>query len=121
MLLLAKNGSDYLNVVDSINECYQDQEYSFTIVDAEQITFVKNQGKVEMMVQGVTCDGHKPSIKVYVHLGTKYFYNVLHYCVDLCEYEAKPVIFLICEADKDCSVEDIPTWVNDDFEIVRLA
>ena len=46
--------------------------------------------------------------------------KIHRYFVNLVEYEAKPVVCLICVADKNCSVADIPEWMKEEFEIAML-
>ena len=120
MLLLTKNGNDYNEFVDSLSETYPNETHSFTVVDAEHINFIRVDGKLEMKVQDVICDGHKSDVKLYTHLGINYCDKVLHYCVNLLEYETKPVIYIVCKADNTCSIDNIPEWVKDEFDIVRL-
>lgn len=118
VLLLAKDGDSYNACNDSIKGKFKCR--NFTTVDATYINFVRINNKLEMEIAGVVCDGHKPEVDVYVQLGTQYFESVLHYCVNLLEYENKPVLFIICEADMNAGEEYIPAWVHSEFEIMRL-
>lgn len=118
VLLLAKDGASYNACVDSIKEKHKCRY--FTITDATHINFVRINNKLEMEIEGVVCDGHKPEVEVYIQLGTQYYENVLRYCVNLLEYENKPVLFIICEADMNAGEEYIPAWVHSEFEIMRL-
>lgn len=118
-LLLCKDGSDYIYLSDTISETY-----NIKIINTDHLhfKFVRNGNKLEMSLNGVTVDGHNPDIDIYEYLGGPLGYDerIHRYCVDLLEYESKPVISFICLTDKNCSIEDIPAWMHETFEIAKL-
>ena len=120
-LLLCKDGSDYNYISDAINETYN----SYCInTDPLHFKFVRNDNKLEMSLNGEIVDGHHPDVDIYEYLGGPLGYDekIHRYCVDLVEYEGKPVISFICVTDKNCSIENIPDWMYDKFDIgmIRL-
>lgn len=118
-LLLTKDGSDFNYISDAISETYN---YSYITIDPQHIKFVRNDNNLEMSLNGVIVDGHRPDVEVYVYLGGPLGFdeNIHRYCVALVEYESKPVISLICVTDKNCSIENIPSWMHEIFEIAML-
>lgn len=75
-----------------------------------------------MSLNGVIVNGHHPDVEVYKYLGGPLGFDekTHRYFVDLVEYEKKPVISLICIADKNCSIDDIPSWMHEKYEIAML-
>lgn len=118
VLLLTKDGDSYNDCVDSIKKKYNC--FYFAGVEPDHIDFVRINNKLEMKVGDVVCNGHKPEVKVYINLGITYIEKDLRYCINLLEYENKPVIFIVCESDKNAGLENIPAWVNSEFEIMRV-
>ena len=118
-LLLTKNGADYLYINDSFKEKYKTKNIN---TDPAYFEFVRVDNKLEMSLNGVTVDGHNPDIDIYEYLGGPLGYDerIHRYCVDLVEYENKPVISFICVTDKNCSIENIPAWMHETFEIAKL-
>lgn len=118
-LLLTKDGSDYNYISDAINETYNN--YCIN-TDPLHLKFVRNDNKLEMSLNGVIVDGHHPDVDIYEYLGGPLGYDekIHRYCVDLVEYENKPVISFICVTDKNCSIENIPAWMHETFEIAKL-
>ncbi len=122
IILLIPNHTVYNQVVSTLDAEYGQAQRHFTVVDADHIQFVLQAGKLDMIINGEVCDGHHPDTKVYVHLGTGFFENVLQYSVNLFEYENhKSVIYMVCGSDKGCSLENIPQWVYEKFEIVQIV
>ena len=119
LLLLTKDGSDYNYMLDSINEKYRT---SSIVTEPQFCEFVRVGDKLEMFLNGEMVDGHHPEVDMYDYLGGPLGYGekIHRYCAALVEYEAKPVISFICVADNNCSVEDIPGWMKEQFEIVML-
>jgi hypothetical protein len=119
LLLLTQNGSDYNYIVDIINERYQTRSINS---EATYFEFVRDNNKLQMSLNGVICDGHHTDVDLYKYLGGPLAYDekIHRYCVNLIEYEAKPVISLICVSDNNCSVENIPEWMEEEFEISML-
>ena len=120
LLLLTKDGSDYNYMLDSINEKYRT---STIVTEPNYFEFVRVGDKLEMSLNDEIIDGHHPDVDVYNYLGGPLGFDekVHRYCVDLIEYETKPVISFICVADKNCSVDDIPEWIKEQFEIALLS
>ena len=118
-LLLTRNGSDYNYISDTINETYH---ISYINTDPVHFKFVRNDNKLELLLNGIIIDGHHSDIDAYVYLGGPLGYDekTHRYCVDLVEYEKKPVISFICIENINCSVEDIPAWMQDKFEIAII-
>ncbi len=118
LLLLTQNGSDYNYIMDTINEAYNIKNIN---TDPSHIVFVRENGKLESTLNGVTIDYHSDA-DIYEYLGGPLAYDekTHRFCVDLVEYEGKPVISIICVADKNCSVENIPDWMHEKFEITML-
>jgi hypothetical protein len=124
MLLLTKDGDDYLYISDTLNEIYPKSKcinvdpsyYRFDVVDGEQV-LVLLTGDEEVII-----DGHSPEVEFYKNLGGPLGYDEEHhrYCVGLCKYESKPVISFICISDKLCSIDSIPEWMYNEFDIVML-
>lgn len=126
LLLLTNNDKDYLYICDTLNELYRVMNINTDYINFE---FVRRDNKVELMYKGkdpeykgMICDGHKPDVDIYEYLGGALAYDeeIHRYCVGLTEYEAKPVISLMCVADKISSVENIPEWMKESFEIAML-
>ena len=67
-------------------------------------------------------DELKQEVEFYKNLGGCLGYDEEHhrYCVGLCKYESKPVISFICISDKLCSIDSIPEWMYNEFDIVML-
>ena len=120
-LILCKDGSDYIYLSETISETYN---HSYiTTVEPLYFKFARNDNNLEMSLNGVIVDGHHPDVEVYMFLGIGplgYDERIHRYCVDLLEYESKPVISFICLTDKNCSIEDIPAWMYEKFEIAML-
>ena len=120
-LLLTKDGDDYIYMLDALKETYKSQNIN---TDPFSFEFVRIDDKLEMSLNGVIVDGHHPDVDIYEYLGGPLGYDekIHRYCVDLVEYEGKPVISFICVSDKDCSIENIPDWMHDKFYIgmIRL-
>lgn len=118
-LLLTKDGDNYIYMLDALKETYKSQNIN---TDPSSFEFVRIDDKLEMSHNGVIVDGHHPDVDIYEYLGGPLGYDekIHRYCVDLVEYEGKPVISFICIADKDCSIENIPAWMHDKFEIAML-
>lgn len=128
LLLLTKNGEDYNYMLDSLNKMYESHNLN---ADPSYYGFVRDNNELKMILtsetvnghhKGEAVDGHHPEVDYYEYLGGPLgFDETIHrYCVDLIEYDGKPVISFICMADKNCSVEDIPAWIKEDFEIALL-
>lgn len=119
LLLLTKNGSDYNYILDILNEKYRTRNIN---TEATYFEFVRDNNKLQMSLNGEICDGHHTDVDLYQYLGGPLAYDekIHRYCVGLIEYEAKPVISMICVSDKNCSVENIPEWMKDEFEISLL-
>ena len=119
LLLLTKDGSDYNYMSDSIDELYQTRAI---VMEPRYFKFVRNGDKLERSFNSAKVNGHNTDVDVYYYLGGNIGYDEIthRYCVDLVEYEAKPVISFICVADKDCSIENIPDWMQEKFEIAML-
>lgn len=119
LLLLTKDGSDYNYIIDALNKkCHVmniNNNPSFS-------KFVRVNGKLELSLNGQICNAHHPEVDVYEYLGGPLAYdeNIHRYCIDLVEYDAKPVISFICVADKNCAAENIPAWIQEQFEIAML-
>lgn len=120
LLLLTKNGEDYNNIMDTLNDIFSEKNIN---TDPFNWNFVRVDGKLELSLNGVTVNGHYPDIDIYEYLGGPLGFDekVHRYCVDLLEYEAKPVISLICVQDKNCSVEDIPVWMKEQFAVFLFS
>ena len=119
-LLLTKDGDDYNYMLDALKETYKSQNIN---TDPSSFEFVRIDDKLEMSLNGEICNGHHPEIDIYKFLesaNNRYDERTLQYCVDLVEYEGKPVISLICTDSKDYSIENIPAWMHDKFEIAML-
>ncbi len=120
-LLLTKDGDDYNYMFDALKETYKSQNIN---TDPSSFEFVRIDDKLEMSLNGVIVDGHHPDVDIYEYLGGPLGYDekIHRYCIDLVEYEGKPVISFICVADKDCSIENIHDWMYDKFDIgmIRL-
>ena len=118
-LLLTKDGSDYNYISDALSETYNNR---YINTDPLHFKFVRNDNKLEMSLNGVIVDGHHPDVDIYEYLGGPLGYDekIHRYCVDLVEYEGKPVISFICVTDKNCSIENIPAWMHETFEIAKL-
>jgi hypothetical protein len=119
-LLLTKNSADYLYINDALSETYKSKHI---VIEPAYIKFVRIDDKLEMSLNGEICNGHHPEIDIYKFLesaNNRYDERTLQYCVDLVEYEGKPVISLICTDSKDYSIENIPAWMHDKFEIAML-
>ena len=116
LLLLTKNGSDYTHIMDTINKRFHNKNIN---TDALHYEFVRNNDNLKLSINGVICDGHHPEIDFYDYLGEPLGFDekIHRYCIDLIEYEAKPVISYICITDKGCSVEEIPAWIKEKYEI----
>jgi hypothetical protein len=86
------------------------------------MVFVRTDNQLELSINGVIVDGHKPEVQLYEYLGGPLAYDekIHRYCIDLFEYEVKPVISFICVTDKNCSVDRIPEWIKEKFEVVLL-
>jgi len=119
LLLLAQNGSDYNYILDILNEKYRTRTIN---TEATYFEFVRDNNKLQMSLNGEICDGHHTDVDLYKYLGGPLAYDekIHRYCVGLIEYEAKPVISMICVCDNNCSVENIPVWMQDEFEICML-
>ena len=119
LLLLTKDGGDYNFILDRIDEAYHT---SCINTDPHYYSFSRVNNQLEIYLNGEVADYHKPDVEVYIYLGGPLaFDETIHrFCVDLLEYEAKPVISMICVSDKNCSVKDIPAWMNEKFDIVML-
>jgi hypothetical protein len=119
LLLLTQNGSDYNYISDSLNEKYQVRSIN---TDACYFEFVQADNNLEMSYNDVIVDGHHPDVDLYKYLGGPLAYDekIHRYCVNLLKYEAKPVISMICVSDQGCSIEDIPEWMKEEFEIYML-
>ena len=119
LLLLTKDGSDYTYIMDKLGERFSKKNIN---TDPFNWDFIRVDGKLELSLNGVSVDGHNPDVDIYEYLGGPLGFDekVHRYCVNLIEYEAKPVISLICVQDKNCSVENIPTWIKEQFEVVML-
>lgn len=119
LLLLTKNGSDYNYINDLMRETYHDR---CVVNEPFDFKFVRTNGELEMSLNGVIVDYHHPDVDLYKYLGGALGYDeeVHRYCVGLVEYEAKPVISFICVTDKNCSVENIPEWMKEEYEIAML-
>ena len=105
--------------MDTLNERFRSRNIN---TDPFNWEFVRVDGKLEISLNGDTVDGHNPSVDIYEYLGGCLGFDekVHHYCIDLIEYEAKPVISFFCVTDKNCSVENIPVWMKEQFEIAML-
>ena len=122
MIVLIPEYTVYNQVVSALDTEYGQAQRHFTVVDADHIRFVLQEKKLDMIINGEVCDGHHPDTKVYVHLGTGFYENILQYSVNLFEYENhKPVIYIVCESDKECSLKNIPQWVYEKFEIIQIV
>ena len=99
MLRLTKSGSDYNYMSDTINEKYQTRNF-----------------------QTVPVFNTSDDVDLYYYLGAYLWYDeeIHRYAVGLCNAESKPVISFFCVEDKGCSIEEIPAWMEDEFEIVML-
>ena len=117
LLLLTKNGDDYNYFMDTLNETYNTKNFN---TDPAHFKFVRVDNKLEMSLNDVIFDGHHPDVDIYELLGLSYDEKIHRYCADLFEYEGKPVISFICVADSNCSVDNIPAWMYEKFEIVML-
>ena len=119
LLLLTKDGDDYNYMLDALKETYKSQNIN---TDPSSFEFVRIGDKLEMSFNGEKVNGHHTDVDVYYYLGgcKGYDEKTHRYCVDLVEYEAKPVISFICVTDKDCSIENIPDWMQEKFEIAML-
>lgn len=119
LLLLTKDSSDYNIISDKLNETFRTRIIN---TDPSHFTFVRVNNLLEITLKGVFVDYHQPDVDVLANLGGPLAFDekIHRYCVDLVEYEAKPVISLICVTDKNCSAEDIPEWMNEKFEILML-
>lgn len=119
LLLLTKNGDDHNYISDLLHKNFRDKyiesEPSFD-------EFVRVDNKLEMTLNGVIVDYHFPDVDLYKYQRGPMAFDekVCSYCVNLIEYEGKPVISFICVADKDCAIEDIPEWMEDEFEIAMF-
>jgi hypothetical protein len=118
-LLLTNNGDEYNDIVDTVNEFFRSRNIN---ADAVSFEFVRADNKLEMSLGSVIVDGHHPDVDIYEYYGGPLSYDekIHRYCVDLCEYEGKPVISFISLSDKNCSIENIPAWMFDEFEIAIL-
>ena len=118
-LLLFKDGDDYNYIVDMLSKAYKSRSI---INEPTHYKFVRVGDKLEMSFEGAICNGHYPDVDIYKYLGGPLGYDekIHRYCADLIEYESKPVISLICISDKNCSVKNIPAWMEDKFEIAML-
>ena len=117
MLLLTKDGDDYNHICDLIADTF----CTLTInTDALNYDFIRIDNRLEASWNGNVYDLHHPEIDLYEYLGGPLGYDekIHHYCVGLAEYEAKPVISMICIGDKGCSIENIPAWIEKQFDIV---
>ena len=119
ILGLTKDGVDYNWVSDRLSETYV--HYNIN-TDALNYDFVEVEGKLEMAYNGQIVNGHHSDVDIYEYLGGPLGYDekIHRYCVNLAKYESKLVISLMCIADKNCSVEDIPAWMTEEFEIFML-
>lgn len=120
LLLLTENGDDYNYILDQLNNNYRSGNIN---TDPFQVSFTRVNNKLELSINGVICDGHEPEIDFYDYLGGYLGYDetVHRYCIDLLEYENKPVISLICVTDTNCSPDSIPVWMEDSFDIAKLV
>ncbi len=119
LLLLTKNGDDYNYINDLLQETYHD--YCINS-DPSYYAFIRVNNKLEVSLNDVIVDYHHSDVDFYEYLGGPLAYDekIHRYCVSLVEYEAKPVISFICVTDKNCAVEDIPAWMEEEFEIAML-
>ena len=119
LLLLTKNGDDYNYITDLLHETYRGRGIGIT---PDYHEFVRVDNKLEISLNGVIVDEHHSDVDFYEYLGGPLAYDekIHRYCVSLFEYEAKPVISFICVTDKNCAVEDIPEWMEKEFEIAIL-
>lgn len=121
VIVLIPEYTVYNQVVSALDTEYGQVQRHFSVVDADHIRFVLQSEKLDMIINGEVCDGHRSDTKMYVHLGTGFYENILQYSVNLFEYENhKPVIYMVCESYKDCSLENIPQWVYEKFKIIEI-
>jgi hypothetical protein len=93
MLLLTKNGDDYLYISDTLNEIYPKSKcinvdpsyYRFDVVDGEQV-LVLLTGDEEAII-----DGHRPELELYKNLGGYLGYVVYYWMGRF--YEKLPKVF----------------------------
>ncbi|MBR6417169.1 MAG: hypothetical protein IKS22_13895 [Bacteroidales bacterium] len=118
ILLLFDDGDDYYSVLRILSKKYNTKNIG---TDPNYFKFVRVNNNLEMSFNGDIIDEHHPEIDVYEYTGGPLGYDkkILSYCRDLVDYEdlEKPVLCLFCLEDKNCSLDDIPEWVCDDFEI----
>ena len=121
MLLLTKDDDDNIYMNDTLNEIYEnvycingDPHYKVEVVNGKPVGLRKREEKIVVR--------HRPEIELYKYLGGCLGYDEDHhrYCVELCKYESKPVISFICVLSKLCSIDCIPEWMYDEFEILML-
>ncbi len=119
LLLLTKNDDDYIYITDLLHETYRGRGIGN---DPDYHEFVRVDNKLEISLNGVIIDYHHSDVDFYEYLGSYLAYDekIHRYCVSLFEYEAKPVISFICVTSKNCAVEDIPEWMEKEFEIAML-
>ena len=120
LLLLTKNGDDYIYITDLLHETYRGRAIGNGPVYHE---FVRVDNKLEISLNGIIIDYHHSDVDFYEYLDSSYLgydEKIHRYCVSLVEYEAKPVISFICVTDKNCSVENIPAWMKEEYEIAML-
>jgi hypothetical protein len=96
LLLLTKNGDDYNYVHDELNDRFRSAALN-QVVNNDDVDYYEYLGGP----LGYSEDFH-------------------HRCVEYFENKHKPVISFICVEDKNCSVENIPTWIYEQFEVVML-
>jgi len=98
LLLLTKNGDDYNYVSDELNDRFRSAALNHIIINNDDVDF-------------------------YEYLGDDllgYSEQFHHICVDCFEKTHKPVISFICVEEANCSVENIPAWIYEQFEVVML-
>lgn len=119
LLILTKDGSDYICITDSLSETYNVKNIN---TDPSYYEFVRVDGNLKMSFNGEIFDGHHADVDIYEYLGGPLGFDesIHRYCLNLIEYESKPVISFICVADKNCSVECIPAWIKEKFELAML-
>lgn len=116
LLLLTKNGDDYNYISDIITDKYRTKNIN---TDATIFQFVQIDNQLEQTFNGEVIDYHHSDIDLYEYLGGPLGYDekVHRFCVGLTKYGKKPVISFVCVADNNCSIDDIPTWMQNEFEI----
>ena len=96
LLLLTKNGDDYNYVEGELDDRFRSA--------------------------ALNSAGNNDDVDFYEYLGGRLGYSEQFHriCVDCFEKTHKPVISFICVEEANCSVENIPAWIYEQFEVVML-